>query len=424
MTKLEQFLNSWDQEYRQMRLGLERIQSVLTTLENPEKAYTCILIAGTNGKGSVAHMLESILLEAGYHVGLATSPHLHKINERIRIDGKPAENTLLEKSLEFFEKKNLVQGKVNLYSQEGEKLSWFEKMTALTLESFRQAKIEIAIIEVGLGGRFDATNAIEPTVSVITSVDFDHCEILGNSIFEIAREKAGIMRPQTPVIIGNMADEVRNFLNLTARILKAIPIRPFAPKGNSETFFYRNYEKLKLGLLGEYQLDNAATVIEAITALQEKNFDIPELAIKQGLEKTQVPGRLEKISEKPTIILDVAHNPQAIRSLANFLIKNFPEKKITFLLGMFKEKNVIEVLKTLKPLAAQWVISEVHSSRTVKQEDWKRFLSFDDLKIDAKIFKDPQLALQHAIKLTDEKDLVVATGSFYLVGEIRKEFLK
>ncbi len=416
---LKSFFSSWDQEYRQMRLGLDRIKSVLRTLQGPEKAFPCILIAGTNGKGSVAHMLESILCQAGYRVGLATSPHLQKINERIRIHGTPVEDSFLEKILQILKDENLLKGD-DVYSQDGEKLTWFEKIAVLSLEAFRQAKVDIALLEIGLGGRFDAFNAVEPMLSIISSIDLDHTEVLGHSIFEIAREKAGVMRPNQPVILGHIPEEVRNFLNLTARITKAVPIRTFTPKGNPQAFFYRHYEGLKLGITGSHQLHNAATAIETVLALREQGLTISDKAIQGGLANVKIPGRLELIKSEPSILLDVAHNAQAMRGLAEFIQKNFPDKKITFLLAMLREKNVREILKILKPLGSKWVVSQVTSSRSLTCEEWQRTLNFEDISISAEIFKEPQPALERALNLTDQKDLLVVTGSFYLVGEVRE----
>ncbi|MDX1387324.1 MAG: Mur ligase family protein, partial [bacterium] len=239
MSLLPNFLKYGELEYTHKKLGTQRVTRVLREIGDPHLKYPAVLIGGTNGKGTVGRILESILLQAGYPVGLYTSPHVERFNERIRVGGAEESDQELESALQFFLDKGLLseQGALRVPGEE-ETLTWFEKTTVLAFEVFRRRKISLALLEVGLGARLDATNVVDPLVSVITSVSRDHTEVLGESLFEIAREKSAVMRPGRPLILGPMQRDVRTFLNKAARLAGAKPVTPEPGEGSVEDFHY------------------------------------------------------------------------------------------------------------------------------------------------------------------------------------------
>jgi len=391
-----------------MKFGLDRIRRVLERLGNPERRYPSALIAGTNGKGSTARMVDSVLREAGNKTGLYTSPHLERFNERILIGGREVSDESLEAVLQDFQRESLPI----------EDLTWFEKATLLAFEIFRREKIDIAVLEVGLGGRLDATNVVDPPVSAITSISRDHVEVLGNSLFDIAREKAGVMRLGRPIVLGPMKTELRDFLQKACRMGGAEPVTPSAPLGTPEDFEYDCFAHLQLGLEGAHQLRNAAVAVEILKALRAQGIAWNEEHLRRGFRQVRNPGRLEWVEGAPPILLDGAHNEESLAATVDYLGKKFPQTGPTLVLGMMADKDSRAAVQILKQLQPKWVLTEVSSPRSLKMFEWRRICEQE--KIDGDILASPEAALSRARELTSADRPIVVTGSLYLVGEIRR----
>lgn len=418
---LSQFLKYGDKEYTHKKLGTERVTEVLAEIGNPHLAYPSVLIAGTNGKGTVGRLLEAILLRAGFPVGLYSSPHLERFNERIRVGGREVSDEECDSALNFFREKQLLSEEGSLIVPSGKNaLTWFEKTTVLAFEIFRRRRIPLAILEVGLGARLDATNVASPLVSVITSVSRDHTEVLGESLFEIAREKLAVMRPGRPLILAPMATEVRTFLNKAARLGGAKPINPEEPEGDFNDFHYGPLEHLRVPLRGRHHLKNVATALETIVALKEAGFKIDNNHVREGLAAVENPGRLEWIAGEPPILLDVAHNPEAWEGLRDYLQENYARSNLILLAGMMRDKPGQEFLNLFSSLKSKILLTEFDSPRTAQRSHWENWRKQAEKRVDYEYFSDPRVALARAKELAESKGLIVVTGSFYLVGEIRR----
>ncbi len=417
MKWLQRFLEHGDREYTHKKLGLERIREVLSFLDHPENYYKSILIAGTNGKGSVATLVESILIQAGYTVGLYRSPHVFRFTERMRIHGEEVTTEELEDCLEAWARRGLLNESGELIIPSGGTLTWFEKVTVLALEIFRRRQVELAVLEVGLGGRLDATNAVDPQVSAITSIGLDHTEVLGNSLFEIAQEKLGVARAGKPLVLGPMTLELRTFLQAASRMMGAHPVSPDFPQGTTEYFSYGPFSGLRLGLRGDFQLKNVATVIEIISALKEQGWSIDNQALREGLARAQLPGRLDVLSGPPPQVFSGAHNVQALEELVESLRKMNLPKRPVLLVGMMGEKDARAALQVLQKLSPkQWLFTQVKSSRSLPLEKWRALAEF--FRLPAEFFENSAEAMIRAQQLTDADSYILVTGSLYLVGEL------
>ncbi|HKX12511.1 MAG TPA: Mur ligase family protein, partial [bacterium] len=370
MSRLTAFLGQAGQEYRQMRLGLHRVQAALERLGHPEQSFASVLIAGTNGKGSTARMVEAVLRQAGHRTGLYTSPHLLRFNERILVAGEEVTDDLLETILAEWAGQGILDGE-GQWPVAGEKLTWFEKATVLAFEAFRRSGIELAVLEVGLGGRMDATNVVDPVVSAVISIGLDHAEVLGSSLAEIAREKAGVMRPGRPLVLGPIASDLMALFGAWSAEEGARLIQARLPQGSPENFSYGVLRDLALPLAGRHQLANAAAAIEILAALKERGFSWDEKDLREGLRSVRNPGRLQWLSGRPPLLLDGAHNPPAFAALAEHL-DSLPERgKTVFLLAMMKEKDPAAALDILGPMADAWVFAELANPRCLALEAWR-----------------------------------------------------
>lgn len=410
-----------------INLGLDRIKKLLALLENPQQKIKTIHVAGTNGKGSTIAILTSILMEAGYKVGVYTSPHLHSYRERIRINNQdiPSEKfaLLMEQIKEL-----LPQVLDNI----GETPTEFEVLTALAFQYFSQEKVDIAIMEVGMGGRLDSTNVIVPELAVITAIGEDHINFLGPTIGDIAKEKAGIIKEDVPVVIAIQEKQVQQVLEEEARKLRAPIVKAgeavyeqlyFNSEGQSFSLKTANnlYPKLTLNLLGDHQLDNATTAISCIETLSNLGWQIPRAAILKGLARAQWPGRLEFIKSTPPILFDGAHNPQGALALARAIPKYFNYKRIIMVIAILDDKDKGEILGSLAPLADIIVATKVPDNP--RNTEWK---NINQLIHDKKIFleEDTTRAIDLAMEISNKDDLVVITGSLYLLGASRQYVLK
>ena len=334
-----------------MKLGLEQINRLLNCLDHPENRFPAIHIAGTNGKGSTAALLESVLRQAGLHTGLYTSPHLIDVRERILIDGEPVSNQ------EFFDTLSSMKPHI-----ETSNASFFEILTAIAFLIFSRRSVEAAILETGLGGRLDATNTVRPVLTIITEIGLNHTRILGSHLTTIAREKAGILKTGIPCVCGATPAKVRNSLREAASEAN-VPLR-FSKEDvrfsrielteDKSTFDcdtgHSSYKKLSLNLLGRHQVRNAGLVLLAVDALRNLGWKIPEQAIRKGFASVRWPARLQLIPGRPKILLDSAHNPLGMKSLAEALKTFLKYRRFILVFGVLKEKNYRSMLAHISAL--------------------------------------------------------------------------
>ncbi|MCB4755597.1 MAG: bifunctional folylpolyglutamate synthase/dihydrofolate synthase [Elusimicrobia bacterium] len=382
-----------------MILGLGRMRRVMNTLKNPQDQFPSIHIAGTNGKGSVAAMMAAVLKETGLRVGLYTSPHLVRLHERFQINGQSISNR--ELSLLTRKLRNILARPPLKSSQ----LTQFEFLTALAFLWFEKKKVDVAVVEVGLGGRLDATNIMKRVlVSIITNIDLDHTQWLGYTIKEIAFEKAGIIKPHIPVVTGAHKDAF-NVIKKVARKRKA-PLYAI-PQNVRRQFPY------KLSLKGGFQKNNACLVLGGLKILNEKCFPIGDGAIKKGLAHTFWPGRFERI--KRNIILDGAHNPAGIAVLTKTLQEE-AVKKVNLLFGVLKDKNYPLMVKTVMPFVHRAVIVPVPSDRSALPAEILRLPHWKGRAESAKTLREGW----KRITTIKDRHPILVTGSLFLIGAVRK----
>ncbi len=383
-------------------------------MHQPQNFFRSIHVAGTNGKGSVSHFLSSILQSAGFKTGLYTSPHLVDFGERIRVNGETIDKQFV---VDFVENHKSLIEKVQP--------SFFEITMAMAFDYFAKSEVDVAVIEVGLGGRLDSTNIIQPELSIITNISFDHEEFLGHTLPEIAAEKAGIIKPHTPVVIGEALSETKPVFKQKAFDLTA-PI--FFSEDRRQVFFER-YEENRMwvktsdgksylvGLTGNYQLKNIATVLTAVDQLRKTNFEITEINLKEGLEKviekTGLQGRWQIISSSPKIIADTGHNPGGIAFVSQQL-KTQQFRTLRMVFGMVNDKDIDTVL-TLLPKNGVYYFTQAKIKRAFPSED---LLQKGQLAgLNGKAFSTIEEAIKAALNEADKEDLIFIGGSNYVVGE-------
>ncbi|MBI2107942.1 bifunctional folylpolyglutamate synthase/dihydrofolate synthase [Candidatus Woesearchaeota archaeon] len=383
-------------ESSKFKLGLENIKSLLKKLGSPEKSLRYIHVAGTNGKGSVCAMLFSVLRQAGYNVGLYTSPHLKKFNERIRYNGI------------FITDREIVDYYIGMEDKITNQ-SFFEITTAIAFMYFKDKRPDFVILEVGLGGRLDATNVVMPLISVITNIDYEHTNLLGNTMEKIAHEKAGIIKDNVPVVTG--AD------GAALATIKKIAVKMNAPLIKSKKFNKINFRYLN----GAFQQDNANTALAAIGALRKYHkTKINDKEIIEGMENAKWPGRLQFIGKN--VLVDCAHNPNGIRALVKeikLLNPNHNFSSLIIVFGVLKDKNAAEMLNLIFSLKPKLVIfTQPISDRALRLKELLN-ISKKINKSNIKIYtiKKPADALRFAKKMA-KNDLIIVTGSIYLVGEL------
>jgi len=436
------------------KFDLAHMRVLLGALNHPERKFPGVLIAGTNGKGSTAATLASILRASGLRTGLYTSPHLVRINERIRISGSEISDD------DFALLHDVVDRTAERLVEEGE-LPWhpsfFEMLTAIAFEYFAQNKVEIAVLEVGMGGRLDATNVIEPRVSVITDISLDHQKFLGNTVAEIAREKAGIIRPggvvvtlpqqpQANDVIGN------TILDLGAQGVSAVPYVPPVSPASSRYLVRSTGDKLSIAvaeegdksivqaeghvssryplevmgkqilvetpLVGRHQLRNIALAIATAEVLSHQGFAISPEAIERGLRETHWPGRFQVLPAKggaPEHVFDVAHNPAGAWALRSALSACYEDRPLTFLFGAMRDKAIGEMAEILFPLALRVIATRADNPRSATPDEIREAAA--RTATDIEDASDVVSALDRARSLAGPQSIVVVTGSIYIVGE-------
>ena len=404
-----------------IKLGLATIKNVLDHLARPQDKFSCIHIAGTNGKGSIASALSSILHASGYRVGLYTSPHLVKFNERICINNEPVSDKEVVASYEA-----VKQADSNQRESGNREPTFFEFATAMALFEFARQRVDWAIIETGMGGRLDATNVINPKLSVITNISVEHREYLGNTIAEITGEKGGIIKPGIPVITGVKQKNGINVLKKIARAKSARLYRlgdDFRVRRTKSAFTYFGIENvwrdMKKGLMGKHQIENSALALAACEVLSISGQAVlPLKSIKKGLEENRWAGRLEKVSDSPVILLDGAHNLSAARTLADFLSEKYAGKKITLVLGFLDDKPYSAMLSALLPLCSKAVLTKPVIDRALEPQ--ALYTIAKKIITDAIIIQDVAKAVKYAVETASPDEVICIAGSLYVVGEAKE----
>jgi len=404
-----------------IKYDLSNIRKLLKILGNPHKNFKSVHIAGTNGKGSVSSIINSVLIEKGIRTGLYTSPHILDFRERILVNGK-------------FISKKFILGFVNRMYDEIEKIkpSFYEVTTAMAFEYFSFMKMEISVIETGLGGRLDSTNIITPLISVITGISIDHIEYLGSSISSITREKGGIIKKKVPVVTGNLKP-------VSKKILSSIALEKNSPIYNSfkeknyeiaertETGFYFTLNKKKeryfFPVIGDYQIENICTAVNTLKIMKDTyGIAVDSDILKKGFQNIKInsgyKGRFEIVSEKtsdsPKLITDISHNVQGIKNIENNL-KYFKFDKAVIIFGMMNDKNYKDCILELKRLNHHVIFTKPEYSRSAKPEDLYNVIKGNKEKFDhRKNFKE---AYELALSMTKKNDLILITGSFFLVSD-------
>ncbi len=410
--------------------GLQRVTTALELLGNPEKEIKIIHVAGTNGKGSTSAMISSVLKQADYQVGLYSSPHLQSFTERFRLNGKPINIEDLELVTEKI--KPIIE-EISRDSSLG-RPSFFEMITILAFVYYAYKKVDALVLEVGLGGRLDATNVVHPLVSVITSIGFDHTEYLGTTLSQIAYEKAGIIKECTPVVIGVRDQDAIDAIIEQADLKKAPLSAPLSvtswEKVNEDLHKQTvdliiesdRYRQLEIGLVGDHQVRNAVVAIKTLKVIQEHFPKVNNSSIREGLKEVRWPGRLELVRENPPVLIDGAHNIEGIEALVDYLNRIHNEYQNLYLvMSILKDKDVKQMLERVVPLASGIVFTQNHNFRANTAEDLAKLL--EDTQVDFKVISEFDEAIRYGISQASSDDLVCITGSLYTIAEAREILL-
>ncbi len=407
------------------RPGLERMQWMLEKMGHPEASQRFIHIAGTNGKGSTTALVHNVLQAAGYRVGMYTSPYLEAFTNRIGAGGKDIDTEALVSLVERLQPQLDAVSESNIGP-----ITQFEVTTLLALAYYQELALDFVVWEVGLGGRLDATNVVMPVVSVITNIGRDHTEVLGDTLAQIAAEKAGIIKPDIPVVTAVKDEEALAVIQATANNLKA----PLCCLGHEftytrnhftleeQSFDYRDQQcelkDVRIQLMGAHQCQNAATALAVISQLRQQGHRIDEAACRAGLAATRWPGRLEIMSKQPLVLVDGAHNPHGTLALRQALLEYFPGKKFSMVLGILQDKERAEMLAHLLPQASRVIFAAPSYSRATDPELLLRDAAVH--QVPAQTAPSVAQAIDQALaELVDDEILLVA-GSLYTVSEARE----
>jgi dihydrofolate synthase/folylpolyglutamate synthase len=402
-----------------IKFGLSNIGRLAEALGRPERRYRSLLVAGTNGKGSTVALSESILRASGLRTGRYTSPHLRSVTERIVIEGRPIAPEHLASVLSRVRRaaETLFAGE-----SEGSAPTYFEALTAAAFLAFAERDIDAAVFEVGMGGRFDATNIVPAEVAVIATIGFDHERFLGSTLPAIASEKAAIIKPDRPVVVGRLAPEALEVVREEARSKDAPLIEALGDvevrRENGRVRLRtpaRDYGLLDLPLAGDHQLDNLVLAVRAVECFS-RALSVEDVA--RGVAGTEWPGRLQRIPGHPAILLDAAHNLMAVESLVRYL-ESHPQAKRVLLFGVMKDKRVWEMLEKLLPHVSAFVATRPELSRARDPERLARFAK--DRGLPAEALRSPAAALARARELAGPEGEVVVAGSIFLLGEVMPE---
>jgi dihydrofolate synthase/folylpolyglutamate synthase len=420
------------------KFDLKRMDDLMAALGHPEREYPILHIAGTKGKGSVAAMCESVIRVAGYRVGLYTSPHMHDYAERIRVNGTPIPHQALTDLI------NEVRPVVESIKE----LTTFEITTALGFLYFARQHVQAAVVEVGLGGRLDATNITQPVICVITSISYDHMQILGNTLAEIAGEKAGIIKPRIPVVMAPQHDEARLVIERIARERQAPLIEVgtdyrFTPAGGSlhgqMLTVWRdsgepqppaiedgwgtpaNPARISIPLLGMHQVENAATAYAALDAFQKIALSLSRQAIQEGFSETVWPGRFEILNLNPALIVDCAHNRESAARLRQTMQEYFPDRHVTLVFGASEDKDIAGMLAELAPITGQIILTRSFHPRAADPDQLAEQAQGSGLP--TRIVAEVADALESALQYTEDGEIILATGSIFIATAVTEAWL-
>ena len=403
------------------KLGLDRTRELLGKLDDPQKELKFIHIAGTNGKGSTAAMLSSILEEAGYRVGLYTSPFINRFNERMQVNHQPIPDEELAALTEY------VRPHADAMADSPTE---FELITALAMVWFARQKCDIVVLEVGMGGELDSTNIIDvPEAAVIAAMGLDHVKELGPTMADIARAKAGIIKEGGRVVSYGGTPEADEVIAAVCRARNASLCQPdfsaivpgdFSLEG--QTFSYKGWRGLRIPLVGAYQMNNAAVVLETVEVLRQRGWSVSDEAVRQGLADTRWPARFEVLRRDPVFIVDGGHNPHGIRATAESLSRLFPGRKITFVTGVMADKDVEHILGLIVPLAEQFFTVRPDNPRAMDAGELAARIEAMGAKATA--CASVQDGVDRAIQAEGPHGVACALGSLYMSGEVRSCFGK
>ncbi|MCJ7704247.1 MAG: bifunctional folylpolyglutamate synthase/dihydrofolate synthase [Desulfobacterales bacterium] len=405
-----------------MIFGLAKIEEILEAVGNPHREIQAIHIGGTNGKGSTAAIIASILQKEGYRVGLYTSPHLIRFTERMKVNEKEIEKEEVADLTEWMRQRIETAGVAPPFT-------FFDFTTAMVFLYFKQKMVDLAVLEVGLGGRLDSTNVIDPLLSIITNIGKDHEDVLGKGVLRIAREKAGIIKESRPLITAATQAQVLRLFSKICREKKA----PFFRVGKEfryvlageGSFSYEGLHRklwgLSLNLRGSHQMINATTALGAMEILDDLGYRVSNDAMTEGLKEVDWPGRLEVVCSSPRVLLDGAHNPDGALSLKESLEKDFQYHHLVLLIGIMKDKDVHSILHFLSPLADHIIFTRPGTDRAASPALLRKALGRNGKK--AEVIEDFRKAIDRGLSLAGEEDIHCITGSLYTVGEARSYFL-
>jgi len=408
--------------YSPEKFNLSRMNRFLELLGNPQRDYEIIHVAGTKGKGSVCAMISSILSHSGYKTGFYSSPHMIDFTERIRIGDDLIPQEKITKYMDD----------LKAFIRQVDQITTFEITTALAFKYFSDQRIDFAVIEVGLGGRFDATNVVTPRVSVISTISFDHTKILGNTLSKIAYEKAGIIKKGVPVVISRQKSTALKMIQNIAQERKSLLIDAkarFPVVSGKKTLDYQEFEIndgsssigwIKLPLIGDHQLDNARTAFAVINELRNQGVDIPNMAVKKGFEQVKWPGRLEILQRDPLVIIDGAHNPDSFRNLAKTIRDYLPERKVIFILGVSEDKNIRSMLRIIKPVVDTLIITKSEHPRAMKIEKIQEIAQ--SISLDGECAENVEEARIKAENRAKKNSIIIAAGSIFIAGAFREMY--
>jgi dihydrofolate synthase/folylpolyglutamate synthase len=396
-----------------MVFGLDNIRWLLELVENPHHSIKTVHIAGTNGKGSTATMLADILREGGFRVGKYTSPHVVSFTERIAVNEKEITEEEVADITEY------IRGRVK-EKDRNRPFTFFDFTTALAFEYFKREKVDIAVIETGLGGRLDSTNVIVPLLSIITNIAYDHTDQLGSSLAKIAFEKAGIIKQGVPVVTASegisrqiMDDRAKEFQCRAYALNRDFSYEKTGDQRLAYRGINRNFEDVFVNLYGDHQLMNCALALCAAEVLSSLGFFVDDDAILRALLRVTWQGRLEKVKESPLVFLDAAHNPHGIHALSEFIYTHYQDKKKILVFGVMKDKEYEKMLEEILPAMDTVIFTKPNIERALSPYNMQSCLG------NAIITDNMRSALEKAKTEATEKDLILVTGSFYTIGEAK-----
>ncbi|SEF71610.1 dihydrofolate synthase / folylpolyglutamate synthase [Caloramator fervidus] len=403
-----------------INLGLDRIKRICNLMGDPQNDLKVIHIAGTNGKGSTTTFISSILKSQGYRVGIYTSPYIERFTERIKINDEEIKEKEVAEYLEY-----LIPIIDKVIKEGHEKPTEFEIITAMAFKYFYDNKVDYVVLEVGLGGRLDATNVVNPILSVITTISYDHMNILGDTLGKIAYEKAGIIKQDIPLVLYPQEKEADEVIRKVAKEKNSkiydVNMFKYKLKENSidgvvfDVYGYKEYKDVKIRLLGEHQILNCLTSITAVEALRDLKVEIDDYALYKGLEEAIWPGRFEVIKRKPYVILDGGHNLQGISVLVKSIKQYFSGKRILVVVGMLKDKDYVNMVQKLFEISDSFITVPVKSPRALTSNELANLIRF----FGKNVFEAYDIKQAINVAFKSDYDVILFCGSLYMIGEAR-----